>query len=99
MSGVTTGTRLEQLYRLRDRVAQEIAHEERLVAQQRGRPMPPVEPFKRPGRVGSLLAELGVTGAEVNEWALRVGLITHKKRGRVDGRLVEAYALHVGPKR
>jgi hypothetical protein len=91
MSGVRTGTRLEQLYALRDRIALEIRAEERRLALQR----PNFEVFKKPGRrnaVETLLDDLGVTSRQVKEWAHATGLVDEVKRGRVGADLVNAYA-------
>lgn len=90
MSGVTTGTRLEQLRKLRTRIEQEIAAEERRLA------LEGMRVFQRPARgrnrVDELLAELGATAGDVKRWALAAGLITEIRRGRVGLQLVEAYA-------
>lgn len=93
MSGVRTGTRLEQLYALRDRIALEIRTEERRLALQR----PAFEVFKKPGRGGKnaverQLDELGVTARQVKEWAHATGLVDEVKRGRIGADLVTAYA-------
>jgi hypothetical protein len=91
MSGVRTGTRLEQLYALRDRIALEIRAEERRLSLQR----PAFEVFKkpRPKHTTELrLEQLGLTSRQVKEWAHATGLVDEVKRGRIGADLVNAYA-------
>lgn len=106
MSGVSSGSRLERLYALRDQIAHEIAHEERLVAldggriDQKGRRRFVV--FKGSNqavatrgadkRKAASLDELGVTAKQVKVWAVSVGLVDAVHRGRVAQTLVDAYA-------
>lgn len=88
MSGISSGTRLQQLEELRQRIDQEIAYE------RRQHPTP-----RRPNEIAAtsvLLAELGVTAKHVKEWACTQGLIPVVARGRVALGLVEAYAAHMG---
>lgn len=85
MSGVRVGDRLGHLLKLRDRVNQEIATEQRLLLQATQPPDTSVQ-----GR----LAALGVDAIVVKQWALEHGLIPEIKRGRISGHLVDAYAVH-----
>lgn len=96
MSGIRTGTRLEQLRLLHARVGQEIATLERQEALE-ARPAPP--PRRRrvraaanqPDRATAALLRLGVTAYEVKEWALDVGLITAIRRGKVSFVIIDQY--------
>lgn len=94
MSGITVGTRLDQLYALRDRIAQEIRVEERALALSR----PPFKTArKKPGSAPegkgpALLAALGVTSRQVRDWAIREGLMKSTSRGRVSGKVIQEYA-------
>lgn len=92
MSGVRTGTRLEQLHKLAARIQLEIEAELR-------RHVPPARPKpEKPAtqqtRVDERLRELGVTSRDVKQWAVQAGLRSHVQRGRVSLELVNAYALH-----
>lgn len=93
MSGITVGSRLEQLERLRTRLDQEIAQERlRVVLGQKvGYQAPPARP-ERGNRVQRRLRELGVTSLEVKRWAADAGLIDGVHRGRVAAHLVELFA-------
>lgn len=91
MSGIRVGTRLEQLYQLRDRLALEIAHEERLAALDvRVKPPRPVTRHST-DVVSQRLKWMGVTARIVKQWALEQGLIDKIHRGRVSLELAEAY--------
>lgn len=87
MSGVSTGTRLERLYRLRRCLDLEIAAELRRNPPQRLTP-------RRRAEVATKhrLDELGVTPRQVKEWAVEIGLLPAVRQGRVARHLIEAYA-------
>lgn len=92
MSGVRTGTRLEQLERLRVKIDQEIAAERRRLALDER-----FEVFQRPRARRSdptkdRLEALGISSHEVKVWAVAEGLLPAVKRGRVARALVEQYA-------
>lgn len=94
MSGISTGTRLEQLERLKAKVDLEIAAErrrlaldERFVTFQRAD-----HDRRRVDATKARLEQLGVTAKDVKVWAVGVGLLADVKRGRVARELVEKYA-------
>ena len=91
MSGITTGSRLEQLQALQRRIHHEIQIELRKAP---GPKAPAKKPRKQegPNVVQQRLAELGVTTRTVKEWGITQGLITEIKRGRIGITLVDAYA-------
>lgn len=117
MSGIRTGTRLEQLRALHARVTvrielarrqghpedlpdlHDLAHkvaaairaEERAT---RARPTVAAGVRVADDRVTRHLLDLGVTAHDVKVWAVGQGLIPAVVRGRVSGRLVDAYATH-----
>lgn len=93
MSGVTVGTRLEQLLALERKLQLEI-RAERIRLATNVAPLPRVQPRRlaRVNRVDMRLAALGVSSREVKEWAVRVGLLDAVHRGRVGLQLVEQYA-------
>lgn len=108
MSGVKTGTRLDQLLELRRRLDMEIAAERRREALAVRR----WETYERPKdddgmtvderrRAGTRrsddatrqrLDQLGVTSLEVKQWAVRAGYLVRMVQGRVAAELVEKYA-------
>lgn len=93
MSGVTVGSRLEQLEELRSRIEHEIAVERRRVALSVPlRPPSPIRSLVQVNRVDVRLAGLGVTSREVKEWAVDAGLLDRVHRGRVAAHLVEMFA-------
>lgn len=95
MSGVTVGTRLEQLLKLRDRIEQEIAAERvrSAVHPKRRVPFKPERPRRtHVNAVDLRLEDLGVTSRHVKEWAFDARLIDRIPRGRVGADLVEKYA-------
>jgi hypothetical protein len=93
MSGVTVGSRLEQLEELRARIEYEIAAERRRVAISVPNPPPARVPkLTEVNRVDVRLAGLGVTSRQVKEWAVDAGLLDHVHRGRVAAHLVEMFA-------
>ncbi|MCX6399442.1 MAG: hypothetical protein NTX33_05890 [Propionibacteriales bacterium] len=117
MSGIRTGTRIEQLAALRSRVSLELEYaartgkpRERLlhlagqidqeIRSEGGKPPPrtPYEKRKRsaPHRADILIAELGVTSADVRAWALAAGIVDRQRRGRLPAVVVEAYAANHG---
>lgn len=95
MSGVTNGTRLEQLQALRRRIDHEIAIEAAHAIENNGRRLPP--PVPRPevsahgDRLAQLLQDHGLTARLVKEWAVEHGLLDSVRRGRVASELVHAY--------
>lgn len=91
MSGIRVGTRLEQLYQLRDRLALEIAQEERLELLNGPAPLKVVK-HRPPDVVGRRLEQLGLTARQVKDWAVTQGLLERVCRGRVAHELIEAYA-------
>lgn len=117
MSGIRTGTRLEQLralhrqitvrtelarrrghhedvpdlHDLAHKVAAAIRDEERAA---RARPTVAVAVRVADERVTRHLVDLGVTAHDVKVWAVTQGIIPAVVRGRVSGRLVDAYAAH-----
>lgn len=92
MSGIRVGSRLEQLYDLRRRLNHEIAAEERKAATDT-----PTPAAQRPGlaatdkAVHDQLDHLGVTSAQVKEWAVEQGLLPAVVRGRVARHIVNAF--------
>lgn len=98
MSGVTVGTRLEHLERLRRRIDLELAAERRRVAL-----TPEAPPARRDTYVddelnaAELLDKHWLTAKTVKRWALAQGLIPEVKRGRVPRHLVVAYLEAVRP--
>lgn len=108
MSGVRTGTRLEQLLNLRRQLNLEIEVETRrdpveavrlgLIKPKWVRPPRRRGGHKRPDmvvRVAELMARLermGVTQHDVKVWAVEQGLLDEVKRGIVAGRILDAYA-------
>lgn len=96
MSGIRTGTRLEQLQQLHARIGREIEAERLRVALDRPalpRPRPPRE--RRPieyNAVDARLEAMGVTSLEVKRWAHDAGLIAEIPRGRVASHLVQLFA-------
>lgn len=94
VTGVRTGTRLEQLQALRRRIDHEIAVEAaRLVDEQAGRRRPPTyeRGSRTPEPVIELLNQHGLTALQVKQWAHHAGLIDRITRGRVALDLVRAY--------
>lgn len=97
MSGVRTGTRLEQLRALRARLDHEIAAELRRAAQEPDpRPVTTARKSSRrrpatPNATSQLLEQLGVTAADVRAWARESGRDV-PAHGRLSLALVEAYA-------
>lgn len=94
MSGISHGSRLEQLLRLEQQVRHEIAVERRRVALEGPAREVPRTPRRLVdvNRVDVRLVELGVTARQVKEWAVAAGLLDRVRRGRVGADLVEAYA-------
>lgn len=89
VNGIRVGTRLEQLYQLRQRLNVEIEIEERKTGRRRKPPRP-----AKPNTVDQRLRELGVTTHDVKVWAVEHGVLPELKRGRIGLQLVETYAMH-----
>jgi hypothetical protein len=83
VNGVTTGTRLERLLTLRNRINLEIEAE--CLSEQRRIRMTPTVKVTRDVAAG-LPSPL-----DIKRWAFDQGLIVHIPRGRVSARLTEAY--------
>lgn len=107
MSGIRTGTRLEQIEALRRRVTVQLEY-----ARRRGQPTDQLTALadrldaeiqteqaskqaqrRRPERSTEYMAQLGVTPAVVRRWALDHG-IQLGQRGRIPYTVVQAYADH-----
>lgn len=99
MTGIKSGSRLEQLEQLARKIALEIAAERRRLALDPPGPgRPPARPDSR--HLADLstherLRELGVTSKTVKEWAVKAGHLTAVRQGRVARWVVEAYAEHI----
>lgn len=93
MSGVFVGTKLERLLQLRAKLDLEISLEQKRVGLECGRIRPPAPPAP-PVVMHSVeeLERLGLLSITVKRWAKDQGLIPEVRRGRVNQRLVEAYA-------
>lgn len=93
MSGVRTGSRLEQLEALRARIDHEIAVERRRLIVEEGRRW--ITPGRRnspaPSQGDQLLQQHAITASQVRTWALDHGLIDKIARGRVPTTLVQQY--------
>lgn len=94
MSGVRTGSRLEQLEALRARLDHEIAQERRRLATT-PRPAPtraprPSEPRTPAGILHATLTDLGATPHDVRTWAREQG-VRIAERGPVPRVAIEAY--------
>lgn len=89
MSGVSHGSRLEQLYALRERLDLEIEVEQRL-ANLRPRPLAPRE---KPVQLldPPTLEALGASHRDVKEWGVRVGLLETFRRGPAPAHLIRRY--------
>lgn len=90
MSGVRTGSRLQQLERLAARIQYEIAveHARLHLSDNNG-----CTSHEKPATTSTgRLEQLGVTSLEVKHWAVTVGLLHHVARGRIALSIVEAYA-------
>lgn len=87
MSGIATGTRLDQLKALRRRLDHEIAIEARrsLDAPTARRSKPRTRTYRE------RLEARGIEARQVKEWAVANGLLPEVKRGRVSLDLIEAY--------
>lgn len=96
MSGITVGTRLDQLLKLRDRIEQEITAERARAAGDcrtpRMRAQSPPKRRVHTNRVDLRLQDLGVTSLHVKQWAFDARIIDRIPRGRVGADLVEMYA-------
>lgn len=97
VSGIRSGTRLEQLEALRRRLDHEIAHERAQAAADGGR-LVECHPVRlvvssRKNTTDLRLEQLGVTAHDVKVWGVQAGLLDEVKRGRVALSLVEQYAL------
>lgn len=87
MSGVVTGTRLDQLKALRRRLDHEIAVEARRMLDGPR----PIRKATRPRSYTERLGGRGIEARQVKEWAVANGLLPEVKRGRVSLDLIEAY--------
>lgn len=106
MTGIRTGSRLEQLEALRRRLDHEIAVERRAAIlaapctdhdtttgrQPTGKRAPTGTGKGSDAVAHARLEELGVTTRQVKQWAVSVGLIPALVRGRVALPIIEKYA-------
>lgn len=104
MTGIRTGTRLEQLLTLRRRLDHEITTEQHRVATATPPPHPGPSPHTITPNVPNpntdtmtnqeLLAHLNTTTAQVRAWAVNQGLIKPGTTGRLPRTLINDYATH-----
>lgn len=100
MGAISTGTRLERLTRLRQRIDHEIAAEELRTATDGGRHHAVLTSTEKvlarleDYTAEQIIAAVRVTALDVKQWGVDQGLIPEIRRGRLSHELAVAYAEH-----